>query len=188
VDSQVPILAPTFQFSDTDSFGDLPLSSPLSPTPSPAPGQPTGAFELQQHSIEQLFADLEREASEKRGLSESPGPIDRQPDTADGWASRQLENILSGEISVPGNVADVSGSASTGRRSSPEPALSTHYPEYIVEEVKFGKQVLPDDDLRDPLSIPPPDSGVQMIQRYEVEEPRSDGRLTEVGHIHCVHR
>jgi len=88
-----------------------------------------------------------------------PGPIDRQPDTADGWASRQLENILSGEISVPGNVADVSGSASTGRRSSPEPALSTHYPEYIVEEVKFGKQVLPDDDLRDPLSIPPPDSG-----------------------------
>ena len=187
------ILASTFQLADTDSFGDLPVSSPPSETPSPAPGRPTGAFELQQHSIEQLFEDLEGKSSERRSQAraESPGSLASQSEAeiANDWASRELENILSGEISVP-DVVEASGSTSTERSISQETVFSTHYPGYIVEEVKFETQILlPDDDFGDTRSIPPPDLAevVETIQLYDVEEPKTDGRLTEVGTIHYVH-
>ena len=169
------------------------MSLPPSEPPSPALGRPTEAFELQHHSIEQLFADFEREASDKRSqVSEALCLLARRPDveTADSWASRELEHILSGDISVPENVAGDSDSASMERRTSQGATLFTHFPEYIVEEVKFGTQVLlPDDDLGDTHSIPSPDLAevVEMDQLYEVEEPRTDGRLTEVGMIHCIH-
>ena len=189
VEPRPPILASTFQLSDADTFGDLPVSSPPSETPSPAPDQPTEAFELQQRSIEQLLADLEREASERR--SQPPGLLATQPEaeTANSWASRELEHILSGEIPVPVNVAGDSGSASAKLSTPQEGAFPTQFPEYIVEEDKFGTEVLlPDDDLGDTRSIPPLDLAevIEMVQPYEVEEPRTDGRLTEVGMTHCV--
>lgn len=167
------------------------MSSPPSETSSPAPGQPAGAFESQRHSIEQLFADLERASSGKRSQApESPGSLARQPEaeTADVWPSRELENILSGEISVPDRVVEASGSTSTGRSTSQEALSSSHYPGYIVEEVKFEIR-LPDDDFDDTRSIPPPDlvEVDNTIRLYDVEEPKTDGRLTEVGIIHYVH-
>lgn len=192
VEPRPPILASTFQLSDADTFGDLPVSSPPSETPSPAPDQPTEAFELQQRSIEQLLADLEKEASERRSqVSEPPSLLATQPEaeTANSWASRELEHILSGEIPVPVNVAGDSGSASAKLSTSQEGAFPTQFPEYIVEEDKFGTEVLlPDDDLGDTRSIPPLDLAevIEMVQPYEVEEPRTDGRLTEVGMTHCV--
>jgi hypothetical protein len=183
---QAPTLASTFQLTDTDSFGDLPVSSPPSGTPSPAPVQPAEAFELQQQSIEQLFADLERESEKRSQVSEPPHLLAQRPEAeaANSWASRELENILSGD------VAGDSGSASTEDSIPQEPAFSTHFPEYIVEEIKFGTQVpIPDDDLNDTHSIPPPDLAevTKMVRLYEVEEPRTDGRLTEVGVIHYIH-
>jgi hypothetical protein len=192
VEPRSPILGSTFQLSDADSFGDLPVSSPPSETPSPAPDQPTEPFALRRRSIERLFADLEREASEKRSeVSEPPVLLTGQPEagTANSWASRELEHILSGEISDPVNVAGDSGSASAKPSTSQEGAFPTQLPEYTVEEDKFGTEVLlPDDDLGDTCSIPPPDLAevIEMVQLYEVEEPRTDGRLTEVGMIHCV--
>lgn len=159
------------------------MSSPPSETPSPAPGQPTGAFELQQHSIEELFANLERESSERRSQSpESPGSLARQSEaeTANAWASQELENILSGDISAPDSVVEVSGSTPTER------CISQEDPGYIVEEVKFETQILlPDDEFGETRSIPPPDL-VETIQLYDVEEPKTDGRLTEVGTIPYV--
>jgi hypothetical protein len=192
VEPRSPILASTFQLSDADSFGDLPVSSPPSETPSPAPDQPTEPFVLRRRSIERLFADLEREASEKCSqVSEPPVLLTGQPEagTANSWASRELEHILSGEVSDPVNVAGNSGSASAKLSTSQEGAFPTQLPEYIVEEDKFGTEVLlPDDDLGNIRSIPPPDLAevIEMVQLYEVEEPRTDGRLTEVGMIHCV--
>jgi len=174
--------------TDTDSFGDLPVSSPPSEAPSPAPVQPAEAFELQQQSIEQLLADLEREASEKRGqVSEPLDLLARQPEAEapNSWASRELENIL-----LSGNVGSDTGSAPAEHSTPQEAAFSTQFPEYIVEEIRFGSQVsIPDDDLGDTRSIPPPDLAelAEMVQLYEVEEPRTDGRLTEVGVIHCIH-
>jgi hypothetical protein len=176
--------------TDTDSFGDLPVSSPPSEAPSPAPVQPAEAFELQQQSIEQLLADLEREASEKRSqVSEPLDLLARQPEavSANSWASRELENILSSS-----NVGGETGSAPTEHSTSQEATFSTQFPEYIVEEIRLSSQVsisIPDDDLGDTRSIPPPDSTevAEMVQLYEVEEPRTDGRLTEVGVIHCIH-
>ena len=174
--------------TDTDSFGDLPVSSPPSEAPSPAPVQPAEAFGLQQQSIEQLLADLEREASEKRSqVSEPLEILARQPEAEapNSWASRELENILSS-----GNVGGDTGSAPTEHSTSQEAAFSTQFPEYIVEEIRFGSQVsIPDDDLGDTRSIPPPDLAevAEMVQLYEVEEPRTDGRLTEVGEIHCIY-
>jgi hypothetical protein len=167
------------------------VSSPPSETPSPAPDQLTVGFELQRHSIEQLLADLERESSEKLSQApESPGLLVRpsEAETAD-WAARELESILSGDISDPG-VMETSSFISTERGISQEAVFSTHYPGYIVEEVKFETQVLlPDDDFGDTRSVPPPDltEVVETIQMYDVEEPRTDGRLTEVGAIHYVH-
>lgn len=191
-DPRSPILASTFQLSDADSFGDLPVSSPPSETPSPAPDQPTEPFALRRRSIERLFAALEREASEK--CSQVSGPpvlLTGQPEagTANSWASLELEHILSGEISDPVNVAGDPGSASAKLSTSQEGAFPTQLLEYIVEEDKFGTEVLlPDDDLGDTRSISPPGLAevVEMVQLYEVEEPRTDGRLTEVGMIHCA--
>ena len=182
-----PILASIFQLADTDSFGDLPVSSPPSETPSPAPIQSAEAFELPQQSIEQLIAELERETPEKRShVSGPPDLLARQPEAeaANSWASRELENILLA------SVAGDSGPAPTEHNTSQETVFSTHFPEYIVEEIKFEPQVpIPGDDLGDIRPIPPPNLAevTEMVQLYEVEEPRTDGRLTEVGVIHCIH-
>ena len=194
MDIRAPITAPTFQLADTDtdSFGDLPVSSPPSETPSPAPGQPTGEFKCRRHSIEQLLADFERESSERRSRAPvSPGSLARQSEaeTANVWPSQDIENILSGEISVPDDVVEVSSSTSSERGISQEVDFAIRYPGYIVEEVKFEAPfLLPDDDFGDTRSIPSPYSAeaAETIQRYDVEEPKTDGRLTEVGTIHCI--
>jgi hypothetical protein len=173
--------------TDTDSFGDLPVSSPPSEAPSPPPLQPIEAFESQHSSIELLIAGLEREASEKRSqISELPDLLARSPEAeaTTSWVSRELENILSG------NIIGDSGSASMVHSTSQEAAFSTHFPIYIVEEIKLGAQVpIPDDDFGDTHSVPPPDLAeiTEMVRLYEVEEPRTDGRLTEVRVIHYMH-
>jgi hypothetical protein len=193
VDPRAPIIASTFQLSDTDSFGDLPVSSPPSEMPSPTPGQPTGESELRRHSIEQLLADFERESSERQSQAPvSPSSLARQSEaeTANVWPSQDIENILSGEISVPDDVVEVSGSTSSERGISQESDFAIRYPGYIVEEVKFEASfLLPDDDFGDTRSIPTPDLAevAETVRWYDVEEPKTDGRLTEVSTIHHVH-
>lgn len=169
------------------------MSSPPSETPSPTPGRSTGEFQLRRHSIEQLLAGFGRETSERRSqVPVSPGSLARQSEaeTATVWPSQDIENILSGEIFVPDNVVEVSGSTSSERGISQETDFVIHYPGYIVEEVKFEAPfLLPDDDFGDTHSIPSHDLAevTETIQWYDVEEPKTDGRLTEVGMIHHVH-
>jgi hypothetical protein len=168
------------------------MSSPPSETPSPTPGQPTGESELRRHSIEQLLADFERESSERHSQAPvSPGSLARQSEaeTANVWPSQDIENILSGEISVPDVVVEVSGSTSSERGISQEADFTIRYPGYIVEEVRFEAPfLLPDDDFGDTRSVPSPDLAevAETIQWYDVEEPKTDGRLTEVGTIHHI--
>jgi hypothetical protein len=187
---RAPTIASTFQLADTDSFGDLPVSSPPSGTPSPTPGRPTGESEFRRHSIEQLLADFERESSERHSQAPaSPGSLARQSEaeTANVWPSQDIENILSGEISVPDDVVEISGFTSSERDISQEADFTIRYPGYIVEEVKFDAPfLLPDDDFGDTRSIPSPNQAevAETTQRYDVEEPKTDGRLTEVGMIH----
>jgi hypothetical protein len=168
------------------------VSSPPSEPPSPTPGQPTRKSELRRHSIEQLLADLERESSERQSQAPvSPDSLAGQSEaeTANAWPSQDIENILSGEISVPDDVVEVSASTSSERGISQEADFAIRYPGYIVEEVKFEAPfLLPDDDFGDTRSIPSPNLGevAETIQPYDVEEPKTDGRLTEVGTIHQV--
>jgi hypothetical protein len=165
------------------------VSSPPSETPSPTPGQPAGESELRRHSIEELLADFERESSESQSQAPvSPGSLARQSEagTANVWPSQDIENILSGEISVPDDVVEVSGSTSSERGISQEADFAIRYPGYIVEEVKFEAPfLLPDDGFGDTHSIPSPDLAevAEAIQWYDVEEPKTDGCLTEVGTI-----
>lgn len=186
IDPRAPIIASTFQLADTDSFGDLPVSSPPSETPSPKPGCPTGESKFRRHSIEQLLADFERESSERH--CQAPVP-QSEAETANAWPSQDIESILSGEISVRDDVVEVSGSTSSERDISQEADFAIRYPRYIVEEVKFEAPfLLPGDDFGDTRSIPSPESVevAETIQWYDVEEPKTDGRLTEVGLIHHV--
>jgi hypothetical protein len=195
VDPPMPQLASTLQLTDADSFGDLPVSSPPSESPSPVPAeQRTEAYELQQHSIEQLFADLESEALEEFILATQQPPASRGGQSAAGsanaWTSQELENILSGEITIDNNATGVSGSTPREDIKSQVVPFSTQRLGYTVEENTCEKDVLlPADDFDDALSIPPPDLAelVEVIQHYEVEEPKTDGRLTEVRAIQCVH-
>jgi hypothetical protein len=189
VNPRAPIVSSTFKLADTASFGDLPVSSPPSETVSPTPGQPTEESELRRHSIEQLLADFEQESSEKHSQAPvSPGSLARQPEaeTANVWPSQDIESILSGEISVSDDVVEVSGSSSSERGISQEADFAIHYPGYIVEEVKFEASfLLPDDHFGETRSIPSPDLAevADTIRWYDVEEPKTDGRLTEVGTI-----
>lgn len=189
MDPRAPITTSTFQLAETDSFGDLPVSSPPSETPSPTPGQPTGESELRRHSIEQLLADFERESSERHSQAPvSPGSLARQSEAeiANVWPSQDIENILSGEISVPEDAVEVPGSASSERDISQEADFAIRYPGYIVEEVKFEAPfVLPDNDFGDTRSIPSPDlvEVAETIRWYDVEEPKTDDRLTEEPEI-----
>jgi hypothetical protein len=121
----------------------------------------------------------------------SPGSLARQSEseTADVWPSQDIENILSGEISVPDDVVEVSGSTSSERGISQEADFAIRYPGYIVEEVKVeAPLLLPDDDFGDTRSIPSPELAevAETIQPCDVEEPKTDGRLTDVGTIHQV--
>lgn len=190
MDTRTPILPSTLQIAETDSFGDLPVSSPPSETPSPTPGHPTEESGLRRHSIEQLLAEFERESSERQSQAPvSPDSLTRQSEveTANVWPSQDIENILSGEISVPDHVVEVSGSTSSERGISQEAEFTIRYPGYIVEEVKFeAPLLLPDDDFGDMRSIPSPDlvEVAETIQSFDVEEPKTDGRLTDVGTIH----
>jgi hypothetical protein len=186
MDPQAPIIASTFQLADTDSFGDLPVSSPPSETPSPTPGRPTGESEFRRHSIERLLADFERESSERH--SQAPVP-QSEAETANAWPSQDIESILSGDMSVHDDVVESSGSTSSERGISQEADFTIRYPRYIVEEVKFEAPfLLPGDDFGDTRSIPSPDlvEVAETNQWYDVEEPKTDGRLTEVGTIHHV--
>ena len=84
------------------------------------PGQPTRKSELRrQFHRRQLLADLERESSWRRQSQApvSPDSLARQSEaeTANDWPSQDIENILSGEISVPDDVLEVSGSSSSER-------------------------------------------------------------------------
>jgi hypothetical protein len=119
----------------------------------------------------------------------SPGSLARpsEAETANVWPSQDIENILSGEISVPEDVVEISGSTSSERGISQEADFAIRYPGYIVEEVKFEAPfVLPDNDFGDTRSIPSPALAemAETIRWYDVEEPKTDGRLTEVGTIH----
>lgn len=122
----------------------------------------------------------------------SPSSLARQSEaeTENVWPSQDIENILSGEISVPDDVVEVSGSTSSERGISQEADFAIRYPGYIVEEVKFEASfLLPDDDFGDTRSIPTPDLAevAETVRWYDVEEPKTDGRLTEVGTILHVH-
>jgi hypothetical protein len=171
--------------TDGDSFGDLPVSSPPSGSPSPVPGERRiDKYELQQHSIEQLFADLEKEALEEPIQATAKLPTSHaglsvaQP--ANAWASQELENILSSEISVDKNAVGSSGSIQREDVISQATTCSAQRLEYIVEEGKFeADALLQVDDFNDVLSVPPPNL-TEVIRQYEVEEPKTDGRLTEV--------
>jgi hypothetical protein len=145
--------------------------------------------------MEQLFAVLEKAREDPiRRKSKSPEPPASRAGQAaaeptNAWASQELENLLSGEISVDDNAADVLGSAPREDVISQVATFSTQCLGYIVEESKFDTDVsVPADDFDDALSIPPDlPEGVEIIQQYEVEEPKTDGRLTEVRAIQCVH-
>lgn len=109
---------------------------------------------------------------------------------ANAWASQELENILSGEISVDNNAAGFSGPIQREDVISQASTCSAQHLEYIVEESNFETDaLLQADDCDDALSVPPPDltEVVEMIQQYEVEEPKTDGRLTEVCATQWVH-
>jgi len=121
----------------------------------------------------------------------SPGSLARQSEveTTNVWHSQDIENIFSSEISVPDNVVEASVSTATPHGISRDADFSTHYPRYIVEEVKFESPfLLPDEDFGDTHSISSPDLAevAEKIQWYDVEEPKTDGRLTDVGTIHHV--
>ncbi|KAH8994462.1 hypothetical protein EDB92DRAFT_1849384 [Lactarius akahatsu] len=175
-DPSTPTLAQTFQLPDAESFGDLPMSSPPSESPSPAADG----------SMEQLFAVLKREIFE--GRSETPKPStllarESEAESTDIWAYQELEKILSEGLSATENATGVAGLAHMEDMASQE-IFSAQRSEYVVEENGLETGVLSVDDSDDACSIPLDMlEVVETIQRYEVEEPETDVRLTEVPEI-----
>ena len=183
-DPSTPTLAPTFQLADPESFGDLPMSSPPSGTPSPAADD---AERSQQPSIEQLFAVLQREIFEGRSRTPKPATLPAQGSGAeptDNGAYQEIEKILS-ELSSTENATGVTGLAPREDMASHEEVFSMQHSEYVVEENWLETEVLSVDDSDDVRSIPALDilEVVGTIQHYEVEEPETDGRSTEVSVI-----
>jgi len=161
------------------------MSSPPSETPSPAAGG--HAEELQQSSIEQLFAVLEREMYEGRSQTPKPSTLlapESGAEPTDNWAYQELEKLLSEELSATDDATGIAGLAPMEDMASQEEVFSMQRSEYVVEENGPGTEVLSVDDSDDarsiPLDIP---EVVEIIQQYEVEEPESDLRSTEVGVI-----
>jgi hypothetical protein len=181
-DLSTPTLAPTFQLTDPESFGDLPMSSPPSETPSPAADDAEG---LQQPSMEQLFAVLEREIYEGRSRTTKPSLVAQGSgaEPTDNGVYQELENFLS-ELSSSENATGIVGLAPRADVASHE-VFSVQHSEYVVEENWPESEVLSVDDSDDARSMPPLDMPevVGTIGRYEVEEPETDGRSTEVGVI-----
>ncbi|KAH9006141.1 hypothetical protein EDB86DRAFT_687748 [Lactarius hatsudake] len=175
-DPSTPTLAQTFQLPDAESFGDLPMSSPPSESPSPAADG----------SMEQLFAVLKREIFE--GRSETPKPstlLAREPEaeSTDNWAYQELEKILTEGLSATENATGIAGLAPMEDMASQD-VFSAQRLEYVVEENGSETGVLSVDDSDDACSIPLDIlEVVETIQRYEVEEPETDDRLTEVLEI-----
>lgn len=175
-DPSTPTLAQTFQLADAESFGDLPMSSPPSESPSPAADG----------SMEQLFAVLKREIFE--GRSETPKPStllarESEAESTDNWAYQELEKILSEGLSATENATGIAGLAPMEDMASQE-VFSAQRSEYVVEENGPETGVLSVDDSDDACSIPLDMlEVVETIRRYEVEEPETDDRLTEVPEI-----
>ena len=181
-DPSTPTLAPTFQLTDPESFGDLPMSSPPSETPSPAADDAEGS---QQASIEQLFAVLEREICEGRSHTTKPSSVAQGSgaESTDNVAYPELDKFLLELISTE-NATGITNPA-PGEDIASHEAFSVQHSEYVVEENWPETEVLSVDDLDDARSMPPFDmpEEVGSIQQYEVEEPETDGRSTEVGVI-----
>lgn len=181
-DPSTPTLAPTFQLTDPESFGDLPMSSPPSETPSPAAGDAEGS---QQASMEQLLAVLEREIYEGRNHTTKPSSVAQGSgaESTDNATYPELEKFLL-ELTSTENATGIANLAPREDIASHE-AFSVRHSEYVVEENWPETEVLSVDDSDDARSMPPLDISevVGSIQQYEVEEPETDGRLTEVGVI-----
>jgi hypothetical protein len=157
------------------------MSSPLSETPSPAADDDDERS--QQPSMEQLFAVLQREILEGRGQTPKPSTLLAQESGAeptDNGAYQEIEKIIS-ELSSSENAT---GIAPRENMASHEEIFSMQHSEYVVEENWTETEVLSvdgSDDARSiPLDIP---EVVETVQEYEVEEPETDGRSTEVGVI-----
>ncbi|KAI0302373.1 hypothetical protein B0F90DRAFT_1925123 [Multifurca ochricompacta] len=184
-DLPTPRIAPSFHLTDADNFGDLPVSSPPSETPSPAPDGHTEAYKFQQHSIDRLFADLERQVFEEHSQASKPSALltrESESESAKTWASQELESILSGDLIAADNETPVSKIALREEVASQETPYSAHHLGYVVEESKLEADILlPSDDIDDAHSIPPLDleEVVETIQQYEVEEPKADRRFSE---------
>ncbi|KAH9174928.1 hypothetical protein EDB89DRAFT_423155 [Lactarius sanguifluus] len=154
------------------------MSSP--PSESPSPAADGHAEELQQSSIEQLFAVLEK----FEGHSETPKPSTlSEAESTDNWAYQELEKLLSEELSATENAAGIVGLAPMEDMVSQE-GFSAQRSEYVVEENGPETGVLSVDDSDDACSIPlDMPEVVETIQQYEVEEPETDDRLIEVPEI-----
>ena len=159
------------------------MSSPLSETPSPAADDDERS---QQPSMEQLFAVLQREILEGRGQTPKPSTLLAQESGAeptDNGAYQEIEKILS-ELSSSENATGIAGLAPREDMASHEEIFSMQHSEYVVEENWPETEVLSvdgSDDARSiPLDIP---EVVETVQEYEVEEPETDGRSTEVSVI-----
>lgn len=184
-DPSTPTLASTFQLADAESFGELPMSSPPSETPSPAADD--HAERLQQPSIEQLFAVLQREIFEGRSQTPKPSTLlarESGAEPTDNWTYQELENLLSEELSATENGTEIAGLAPREDMDSREEVFSVQHSEYVVEENGLDTEVLSVDDSDDARSIPLDIlEVVETIQQYVVEEPEIEGRSTEVGVI-----
>ena len=165
------------------------MSSPPSETPSPVADDHTER--LQQSSIEQLFAALQREICEGRSQTPKPSP---KPSTlparesgaepTDNWTYQELEKLLSEDFSATGDATGIAGFPPSEDMASREEVFSMQHSEYVVEETGPETEALSVDDSDDAHSIPPLDmlEVVETIRQYEVEEPET-GCLTEVGVI-----
>ncbi|KAH9067608.1 hypothetical protein EDB87DRAFT_12851 [Lactarius vividus] len=170
-DPSTPTLAQTFQLTDAESFGDLPMSSPPSESPSPAADE----------ELQQLFAVLKRDVE---GRSQTPKPSsflarESEAESTDNWAYQELEKILSKELSATENATGIAGPAPMEDMASQE-VFSAQHSEYVVEESRPETEVFSVGDSDDARSIPlDMPEVVETIQQYEVEEPETDIRSTE---------
>jgi len=163
----------TFQLTDAESFGDLPMSSPPSESPSPAADDHA---ERMQPSIDQLFAALEREIYGGRGQIPTPSTIlarESGAESTDNSAYQELEKILLEELPVTENGTDITNLVPAENTASQGEVFYMQRSEYVVEENGIETEVLSVDGSDDTCSIPNLEMAevMETIQPYEVEEP-----------------